>query len=73
MNGASIFFIAKQLISKEKGPCSPFLMATRFLGLREADCFTSLKNACLPYHCHYTMTKEKESLRHSDTEANELS
>ena len=36
---------------------------TRILGLREAECFTSLKNTCLPYHCHYTMTKEKESLR----------
>jgi hypothetical protein len=30
MNGASTFFIGKQLISKEKGPCSPFLM-TRIL------------------------------------------
>jgi hypothetical protein len=72
MNGAFTFFIGKQLISKEKGPCSPFLMATRFLGLREADCFTSLKNACLPYHCHYIMTKEKRSLLSSDAEINEL-
>jgi hypothetical protein len=30
MNGTSTFFTAKQLISKEKGPCSPFLM-TRIL------------------------------------------
>jgi hypothetical protein len=31
MNGAFIFSIDKPLISKEKGPCSPFLMATRIL------------------------------------------
>jgi hypothetical protein len=30
MNGTFIFSIDKQLISKEKGPCSPFLM-TRIL------------------------------------------
>ena len=30
MNGTSTFFIATLLISKEKGPHSPFLM-TRFL------------------------------------------
>ena len=59
MNGAFIFSIDKWLISKKKGPHSPFLMVTRILGYREADCFTSLKKTCLPYHCHYTMTKEK--------------
>jgi hypothetical protein len=35
MNGASTFFIAKQLISKEKGPHSPFLMATRILAAKK--------------------------------------
>lgn len=62
MNGTFTFSIDKQLIIKKEGPRGPFAM-TRFLGLREADCFTSLKKTCLPYHCHYTMTKEKEGLR----------
>jgi rare lipoprotein A len=35
---------------------------TRFLGPR-SRLLHKLKNTCLPYHCHYTMTKEKESLR----------
>ena len=36
---------------------------TRFLPSRKADCLTSAKKACLPYHCSLMVPKRKRALR----------
>ena len=48
--------------NKKKGLKGPFLM-TRFLPSRKADCLTSAKKACLPYHCSLMVPKRKRALR----------
>jgi hypothetical protein len=44
--------------NKKKGLKGPFLM-TRFLPSRKAECLTSAKKACLPYHCSLMVPKRK--------------
>ena len=59
-----IYQLYRQLIDfQRRRALQPFFNGDENPGCQEADCFTSLKRTCLPYHCHYTMTKEKESLR----------
>ena len=71
MNGTFTFSIDKQLISKRKGPCEALFNGNEIPGCREADCFTSMRTLAFHTHCQYIMTKEKESLRHSDVKINE--